>query len=134
MLMVLRMPRALLGARRARRPARRDHGPKERGIARGLTGDDAAGSDARIGAVQAETDTAGHLRNVGLGQVGVRADRAGGGALHTCLYAARGRADIPSRVWMRCEQLLDGHRISSCSIYHVGDHRRRLPSSHELTP
>jgi hypothetical protein len=113
MLVVLGMTRALLGAGSARRPARLQHGSKERGIPRSLPGGDAARSDADVRAVQAETDAAGHLCNVGLGQVGVRADRAGGGALHARLDTARGRAEIPNGPWMGFEQLLGVHRVSS---------------------
>jgi hypothetical protein len=88
-LVVLAVARALLGATRACRPARLEHGPCDPGIARRLARDDTAYSHTHVGAVQAQPDAANHLADVGLGQIGVRTDRAGGGARQARLNAAR---------------------------------------------
>jgi hypothetical protein len=61
---------------------------------------------ARVGAVEAETDATTHPRNIRLGQVRARADRAGDGALSAGLDAARDRVEITAGPGMGCEQLL----------------------------
>src|SRR3954469_13958580 len=107
------MTLALLGADAARRAAAREQRAQDRRVARGLARGNASRGDARIGAIEAQANATDHLRDVGLGEVGVRADRAGAGALRASLHAARDGVEIADGPWMCFEQLPNSHCVSS---------------------
>jgi hypothetical protein len=108
-LVVLGMTLALLCADAARRAAGREQRAQDRRVARGLARGHAAGGDARVGAIEARANATDHLRDVGLSEVGIGADRAGGRALRAGLDAAGNGVEIADGPWMRFEQLLNGH-------------------------
>src|SRR5215216_980567 len=79
----------------------------------GLAADDAPGVNARVGAVEAEPDTASQRFDIGLGEARVGADRARRGARGALVDARRERGDVGDE-WtpMRSEDLFDAHALS----------------------
>src|SRR4051794_5249578 len=76
----------------------------------GLAAEDAAGVNARVGAVEAEPDAASQRFDVGLGEARVGADRARRGAGGALVDARGERGDVGDE-WtpMRSEDLFDAH-------------------------
>jgi hypothetical protein len=99
-----------------------DHCPHEAKIRRGLPGDDAAGGVASVGAVEAQSNDAYHLLNIGLAQAGVGTGRATGGTVETLLYTTDESVPIdPGRLWMQLDDLLKGHVLPSLISFRLID-------------
>jgi hypothetical protein len=91
-----------------------DHCPHEAKIRRGLPGHDAAGGVARVGAVEAQSNDAYHLLDIGFAEAGVGTGRTAGGTVETLLYTAHESVAIDSgRLWMQLDDLLKGHLLPS---------------------
>jgi hypothetical protein len=87
MLMVLRMPLALLPANAAREGARLHDRPRELRLEFRLPREDLARGAAHISAIQAQANAADHGAYVGLTEVGVRARGAALRAVEACVDA-----------------------------------------------
>jgi hypothetical protein len=116
-LMVSGVPVAFLGANEAGDGTGFDHCADEAQIRRGLTGHDAAGRVAGVGAVEAETDAANHLPHVVLGEIGVGATRTAGGAIEALGDTAQDCVAIEARrLWVRLKDLSKSHRSPSLRL------------------
>lgn len=87
MLMVVRMPFALLPANAARQGARLDHRSRELRLELRLPREDLARGAAHVSAIQAQANAADHGAYVGLAEVGVRARGAAFRAIEACVDA-----------------------------------------------
>jgi len=107
------MPLALLRAHPARGLACLEHRAEHRHVPLRLAAHDAARGSADIGTVKAQPAAPEHLRHVRFGNIGIRADRAGGRALGAGLDAAGGGLEVADGPGMGSQQLLNGHCLSS---------------------
>ena len=110
MLVVASVALALLRARAARSPTRLQRSQLSRGIGIGLAAEDAAGVDAGVGAVEAQSQAALEIADVLLGQRRVGADRAHGRADRALVDAPGERRRISDQgPWMGLQDRLDTH-------------------------
>src|SRR3954464_1829718 len=118
--MVMRVTLALLGARATRGQACLERRELRVRVRVGLAAEDAAGVDARVGAIEAEPDAASQRFNIGpgeapggRGEARVGADRARRRARGALVDARRERGDVGDE-WtpMRAEDLFDAHVLS----------------------
>jgi hypothetical protein len=113
MLMVGRVPLALLATRAAGRRAGLDDCADDAEIERGLAGHDAAGGLAGVGAVEAEPNAPDQLLQVFLAETGVAAAGTGNGTVETVLDTAQERVAIKAvRLRMRLDQFSNCHFVS----------------------
>src|SRR4051794_7443770 len=112
-LMVMRVTLALGGAGATRGQACLKRRELRVRVRVGLAAEDASGVDARVGAVEAEPDTASQRFNIGLGETRVGADRARRRARGALVDARRERSDVGDE-WtpMRSEDLFDAHTFT----------------------
>lgn len=118
MLMVLRMPLALLPANAAREGARLHDRPRELRLELRLPREDLARGGAHISAIQAEANAADHRAYVGLAEVGVRARGAALSAVEACVDARdQGPGFDRGSLGMRLQDLLSvGHDVLPSSL------------------
>ena len=111
--MVIGVPLALLAAGSARCRAGFEHWADDAEIGFRLARDDAAGGVANIGAVETEANAADQVPDVVFAETRVRAADASGGAVEAVADAAKERITIGAgRMWMRRDELLNGHFVS----------------------
>jgi hypothetical protein len=113
-LMVMRVTLALGGAGATRNQACLERRALRVGVRVGLAAEDAPGVNARVGAIEAEPDTASQRFDIGLGEARVGADRARRGARGALGDARRERGHVGDE-WtpMRAKDLFDAHLLSS---------------------
>ena len=110
MLMVPGVPLALLAAGAAGRRTGLDRCAGDREIGFGLAGEDPARRLTGVGAVETPAYAADQVLDVVLAEAGVGAGGARGGAVEAVVDAAHERVAIGAGwVWMRLDQLLNGH-------------------------
>ena len=110
MLVVSGVALALLPTGAACHDAGFDGGTYDRDIRRGLAGDDPAGCNADVRAVEARANAADQLRQLALAQVGVGTARADHCAVTASLDTAHARIEIDTaRLRMRLEHLSNRH-------------------------
>jgi hypothetical protein len=110
-----------------------DRGAKHAGINGGLTRRDSPGRGADVAAVETEAYAADQGLNVRLGQVRIRTDRA-------AISTVRALGDAPSeyrsiqarRLWVRLDDLSNGHVCSSLALPAIVVTRRRPAPLHRL--
>src|SRR4051812_48179757 len=112
-LMVMGVTLALRGARATRGQACLERRKLHVRVGVGLAAEDAAGVNARVGAIEAEPDAASQRFNIGLGEARVGADHARCGARDARVDARRERGDVGDD-WrpMRSQDLFDAHVLS----------------------
>src|SRR5262249_4732354 len=112
-LVVVSVPLALVAAGTARRRASLDGRTDDAEVGLRLADDDAAGRDTGIAAVEAQADAADQVADVVLGETRVGAAGARGGAFKAVLDAAHEDLAVGAgRMWMRLDQLSNGHVVS----------------------
>ena len=97
MLVVRRMPLALVAARATRSRARFDRSSQHTAIGFRLTRQDSTGTDADVTAVEAQAGASDHLLGVRLGEVCVRTARAGPRACDALVDAAHQCVEVDVR-------------------------------------
>src|SRR3954463_6072912 len=111
--MVMRVTLALLGARATRGQACLERQELRIRVRVGLAAENAAGVNARVGAIEAEADAASQRFNIGLGEARVGADRARRRARGALVDAGRERGDVGDEWTPMCFQdLFDAHVLS----------------------
>src|SRR5256886_15998562 len=111
--MVIGVPLALLAAGSARCRAGFEHSADDAEIGFRLARHDAAGGVANIGAVETEANAADQVPDVGFAETRVRAADASGRAVEAVADAAQERLAIGGGwIWMRRDELLNGHLVS----------------------
>ena len=112
---------ALVGTDDARRCTCLDHCPHLAKIRRGLSRHDPSSGVAFVGAVEAESNDANHLAEVGFAQAGVGAGSAARAAIETFFDAPQQDLVIDvGRLWMQSEHLFESHApLTSSGQYRV---------------
>src|SRR2546430_6656649 len=116
--MVIGVPLALLAAGSARCRAGFEHSADDAEIGLRLARDDAAGGVANIGAVETQANAADQVPDVVFAETCVRAADASGGAVEAVADAAQKRLAIGAgRMWMRRDELLNGHFVADLQLH-----------------
>jgi hypothetical protein len=107
---------ALLGARPTGCRASLDLSAEDAEVRLGLPDEDAGGGLANVGAIEAESNAADHLRDVWLCEIGVGATRARRRALDAVIDAAQHQVTIENAgARVCCEHVPNRHVLSSFS-------------------